>query len=236
MAAMVSTKGKVCFACQFHLIAQPNSFSITSETSTGSSIHGSYRNINDPENIMKVDKSDAGSLEEPKSGFRNKVKTAFKLKSRAPTGSQDNVKEPDSSKDSNEDFFGPNLELVLKDSDFVTVPRIVVECLEILGKNVNIKTPGLYRVSGNKTVIETLKKKLNEKKLSKKAVLKDQDIHNISGILKMFFRELKPPLLDSNTFIQCTTGNYHEIFDRSVMQRHRFFHRQSDSRRNQIIA
>jgi hypothetical protein len=90
------------------------------------------------------------------------------------------------------------------------VPKIIVDCVSILELDVNIKTPGIYRISGNKNTIDAIKKKFNEKKQSKKesrhAMLQDQDVHTLTGLLKMFFRELKPPLMTKQIFTQCTSG------------------------------
>lgn len=82
-----------------------------------------------------------------------------------------------------EEFFGSNLETVEKDSE--NVPKIVVEIVKILEDITNLSTPGIYRVSGNKTLIEALKKKMNDKKSSKKeskaSILQNQDVHTLAG-------------------------------------------------------
>jgi hypothetical protein len=48
-----------------------------------------------------------------------------------------------------EDFFGSNLETVEKDLEEKYVPKIVVDCVQILEDSPNLSTPGIYRVSGN---------------------------------------------------------------------------------------
>lgn len=49
-----------------------------------------------------------------------------------------------------EEFFGCNLETVEKENN---VPKIVVECVQILEDTSNLTTPGIYRVSGKKFFI-----------------------------------------------------------------------------------
>lgn len=111
--------------------------------------------------------------------------------------------------------FGCNLEKVEKDSHHVNVPKIIVDCINILELDVNKKTPGIYRISGNKNTIDAIKKKFNEKKQSKSQsrteFLQNQDVHTLTGLLKTFFRELKPPLMSKQIFTQCTSGDTIEI-------------------------
>lgn len=172
------------------------------------STYGLYRQTNENDNVS-ISSAKVELIEEPKKErekFRDKIKVKFKLKS-SKAAVQETVEVP---KEVEEDFFGSNLETVEKDSEFKQVPKIVVECIHSLETNSNLKTPGLYRVSGNKTVIEAFKKKSNDKKNAKKesryASLRNQDVHCVTGILKMFFRELTPPLMPSRIFVLCTSG------------------------------
>jgi hypothetical protein len=176
--------------------------SIISESSFDSSIQGNYRNLDE-----QTEKTDHEAVEvEPKKDrerFRDKMRVKFKLKSSKHAISLD-------SNDEIFTYFESNLETVEKDSEFKYVPKVVVDCVKILeGESNHIQTPGLYRVSGNKTVIEALKKKLNDKKIAKKetkfAILKDQDVHCLTGLLKLFFRELTSPLMPCHIFVKCTS-------------------------------
>lgn len=176
-------------------------------------MHGNYRNIAENDsNTTNTSLESVEIVEEPKKErekFRDKMKGKFKLKSsRAQVA---NVETAEVTKEIEEEFFGTNLETVEKDSEQKFVPKIVVDCISVLENESNIKTPGLYRVSGNKTVIEAFKKKSNDKKFLKKdpkySSLKNQDVHSVTGILKMFFRELSPPLMPSSIFVACTSGN-----------------------------
>lgn len=180
---------------------------------------GNYRQVTDTDETLDgTSISSAAStevIEEPKKDrerFRDKMKGKFKLKSNKPPVV---AQEVEIVKEVEEDFFSSNLETVEKDLEHKNVPRIVVECVGSLETSTNISTPGLYRVSGNKTVIETFKKKSNDKKSSKRdariASLRNQDVHSLTGILKMFFRELTPPLMPSKTFVECTSGESDDL-------------------------
>lgn len=64
-------------------------------------------------------------------------------------------------------------------------------------------------ISGNKTLIDTLKKKINTSKKKSEnitEILQNQDVHTIAGLLKLFFRELEPPLVPAEIFDHCTQG------------------------------
>lgn len=99
--------------------------------------------------------------------------------------------------------FGVELDQVERD-DKLQVPRFVVECVEILKQQEYMETSGLYRASGNKNSIENIKKKLNEKRSPKKYdFLKKQDVHSLTGSLKLFFRELKSPLIPKCVYELC---------------------------------
>lgn len=145
-------------------------------------------------------------------GFRDRVKSKLKLKSGKAEISKTSIESLASITEDEFVIFGGNLEKVEKDNYHKDVPKIVVDCVSILELDVNIKTPGIYRISGNKNTIEAIKKKFNEKKQSKKesrhAMLQDQDVHTLTGLLKMFFRELNPPLMTKQIFTQCTAGLY----------------------------
>lgn len=188
----------------------------TSESAIGSSVEGTYRNID--EMPRKVDSRSVETVGEPikKGGFRDKVKGAFYFRSNKNNSNQ----ELNLQKEIEEDYFGSNIDLVEKIN---SVSKVVKDCVTVLESNANIKTPGLYRVSGNKTVIEALKKKLNDKKMLKKEeLLQNQDVHCITGLLKMFFRELTPSIMTSKTFTLCTAGKLyfevHKKFCKILMQ------------------
>lgn len=104
--------------------------------------------------------------------------------------------------------YGVELEKVEKDLEHINVPRFVVVCIAIIEEEENITTNGIYRASGNKNSIEYIKKKMNEKRENKYCILEKQDLHTLTGVLKMFFRELKSELIPNEIFeISKSTGN-----------------------------
>lgn len=156
-----------------------------------------------------------GEPKKERERFRDKVKAKFKIRSSKTSLNENEENAKQLTKE--EDFekylvFGCDLDRVEKDHpNYPYIPRLVKECIELLNQEENIKTPGIYRASGNKMCIESIKKKINEKKFSKKeskySILFNQDIHTLTGILKMYFRELKPSLIPSETFCKlCERG------------------------------
>ncbi|XP_027033500.1 rho GTPase-activating protein 12b isoform X8 [Tachysurus fulvidraco] len=74
--------------------------------------------------------------------------------------------------------------------------RICIEHVEDTGLNVD----GLYRVSGNLAVIQKLRFAVNHDEKVDLADSKWEDIHVVTGALKMFFRELPEPLFTYSSF------------------------------------
>lgn len=69
--------------------------------------------------------------------------------------------------------------------------------------------------------MDSLRKKLNEKRQPKKEskqgseskylCLQEQDVHTLTGLLKMFFRELYPPVMPKDVFTACTSGKSYNL-------------------------
>ena len=78
------------------------------------------------------------------------------------------------------------------------VPHIVTEGLALLAER-SLCTEGLFRLSGDNTQMQQLKKEFNEGKYptaeATREILSKQKEHTISGMVKMYFRELPDPLL-----------------------------------------
>ncbi|XP_065587530.1 rho GTPase-activating protein 12 isoform X1 [Cyrtonyx montezumae] len=94
--------------------------------------------------------------------------------------------------------FGSNLTSLCQRENS-TVPKFVKLCIEHVEEH-GLDVDGLYRVSGNLAVIQKLRFAVNH---DEKLDLKDskwEDIHVITGALKMFFRELPEPLFTYNHF------------------------------------
>ncbi|XP_029479053.1 rho GTPase-activating protein 12-like isoform X4 [Oncorhynchus nerka] len=80
-----------------------------------------------------------------------------------------------------------------------SVPSFLTMCIDHMENNA-LNVDGLYRVSGNLAVIQKLRFAVNH---DEKVDLEEgqwEDIHVITGALKMFFRELPEPLFTYNLF------------------------------------
>ncbi|CAB1314516.1 unnamed protein product [Coregonus sp. 'balchen'] len=93
--------------------------------------------------------------------------------------------------------FGCCLEM-LCEREKNTVPRFVRLCTEEVERR-GLETDGIYRVSGNLAVIQKLRFLVNHEKLNLDQS-EWEDIHVITGALKLFFRELPEPLVPYGFF------------------------------------
>ncbi|XP_054640295.1 rho GTPase-activating protein 15 isoform X2 [Dunckerocampus dactyliophorus] len=94
--------------------------------------------------------------------------------------------------------FGCRLEM-LCEREKSTVPRFVRLCTETVEKR-GLDTDGIYRVSGNLAVIQKLRFLVNHEEKLNLDESEWEDIHVISGALKLFFRELPEPLVPYGFF------------------------------------
>uniref|UniRef100_A0A673WL21 Rho GTPase activating protein 9 n=2 Tax=Salmo trutta TaxID=8032 RepID=A0A673WL21_SALTR len=93
--------------------------------------------------------------------------------------------------------FGCHLEM-LCEREKNNVPRFVRLCTEAVERR-GLETDGIYRVSGNLAVIQKLRFLVNHEKLNLEQS-EWEDIHVITGALKLFFRELPEPLVPYGFF------------------------------------
>ncbi|XP_042254142.1 rho GTPase-activating protein 27 isoform X1 [Thunnus maccoyii] len=96
-----------------------------------------------------------------------------------------------------ENVFGCHL-ATLCNQERTTVPSFVEKCVRAVEKR-GLDIDGLYRVSGNLAVIQKLRFKADHEELD----LEDgqwEDVHVITGALKLFFRELPEPLFPYSHF------------------------------------
>lgn len=188
---------------------------IDETASIKSSSHESYKSIS--EDTLESLPEKVESPKKERERFRDKVRSKLKIRpSKASSDISSSTSVSDSTSFKGEDdsekyiVFGCNLEKVEKDIEHKDIPKIIVECIKALELDQNIRVSGIYRISGNKVTIDAIKKKMNEKKPPKKeskyACLIDQDVHTLTGLFKMFFRELNTPLMARNIFTQCTSG------------------------------
>ncbi|XP_077303876.1 rho GTPase-activating protein 15 [Lithobates pipiens] len=81
------------------------------------------------------------------------------------------------------------------------VPNFVRMCIEALEKR-GLDADGLYRVSGNLSTIQKLRFAVNQEEKLNLDDSQWEDIHVVTGALKMFFRELSEPLFPRSFFEQ----------------------------------
>ncbi|XP_074519737.1 rho GTPase-activating protein 27 [Halichoeres trimaculatus] len=96
-----------------------------------------------------------------------------------------------------ENVFGCHL-ATLCAQERTTVPSFVEKCIKAVERR-GLDIDGLYRVSGNLAVIQKLRYKADHEELD----LEDgqwEDVHVITGALKLFFRELPEPLFPFSHF------------------------------------
>ncbi|XP_035532413.1 rho GTPase-activating protein 15 [Morone saxatilis] len=94
--------------------------------------------------------------------------------------------------------FGCHL-LTLCEREGTTVPRFVQICLDAVDKR-GLEVDGIYRVSGNLATIQKLRFIVDQEEDLDLDHSQWEDIHVVTGALKMFFRELPEPLFPFRFF------------------------------------
>nr|XP_017034787.1 rho GTPase-activating protein 22 isoform X2 [Drosophila kikkawai] len=105
-----------------------------------------------------------------------------------------------------EPCFDTELELVLRHDQHRTVPRIVVDCCDLIEHKYRRSSEpieGIYRQCGDYNKIQTLRFNIDANDYE--ALRQPEvDVHTLTGVLKLFLREIKSPLVSVNeakTFI-----------------------------------
>ncbi|XP_025007981.1 rho GTPase-activating protein 15 isoform X2 [Gallus gallus] len=89
-------------------------------------------------------------------------------------------------------IFGSHLHLVCEHENS-TVPQFVRQCIKAVERR-GLEVDGIYRVSGNLATIQKLRFVVNQEEKLNLDDSQWEDIHVVTGALKMFFRELPEPL------------------------------------------
>ncbi|KAL5275042.1 hypothetical protein ACFFRR_001178 [Megaselia abdita] len=98
-------------------------------------------------------------------------------------------------------IFGAKLNDLEKHFSFKHVPRFLVDAVDIIERIDNIQVDGIYRISGNKVEVDHLKKRLTISPYDK-SCLNTDDVNTLTSLLKLFFRELKTPLIPEESYEQ----------------------------------
>ncbi|XP_075156502.1 rho GTPase activating protein at 16F isoform X2 [Haematobia irritans] len=105
-----------------------------------------------------------------------------------------------------EPCFDTEIEMVLKDDVHKTVPKIVVDCCQLIEEKYRKSTEpveGIYRQCGDYNKMQSIRFCIDANDYN--ALRQPNvDIHTLAGVLKLFLREIKSPLVSANeakTFI-----------------------------------
>ncbi|KAM8988758.1 rho GTPase-activating protein 27 isoform 3-T3 [Ara ararauna] len=96
--------------------------------------------------------------------------------------------------------FGCSLQ-ALCERERGTVPRFVLQCIQTVERR-GLDIDGLYRVSGNLATIQKLRYKVEHDEQLDLDDGRWEDIHVVTGALKLFLRELPEPLIPFSHFEQ----------------------------------
>eukprot|EP01119_Soliformovum_irregulare_P024041 TRINITY_DN8538_c0_g1_i1.p1 TRINITY_DN8538_c0_g1~~TRINITY_DN8538_c0_g1_i1.p1 ORF type:complete len:582 (+),score=81.17 TRINITY_DN8538_c0_g1_i1:51-1796(+) len=106
---------------------------------------------------------------------------------------RENIKSPGKSRASNQTFAVHLKDLLLHSNNQGSIiPRIVEEILKFLEDHDGIQTDGIFRISGSITDIQQMRKDYDQ---GKPTLQKCENVHNATGLLKLFLRELPEPLM-----------------------------------------
>lgn len=95
--------------------------------------------------------------------------------------------------------------------DHPRVPAFVQRCIAAIeNSEENLKTDGLYRASGNLSQVQKIRLQVDQNNLS--VIDQEEDVHVLTGVLKLFFRELKEPLIPYHAFRKAiSAGSKYQI-------------------------
>ncbi|XP_034045694.1 rho GTPase-activating protein 27 isoform X2 [Thalassophryne amazonica] len=97
-----------------------------------------------------------------------------------------------------DNVFGCHLD-TLCHRENTTVPKFVEKCIRVVERR-GLDVDGIYRVSGNLAVIQKLRHKADHEEQLDLEDGQWEEIHVITGALKLFFRELPEPLFPFSSF------------------------------------
>lgn len=90
-----------------------------------------------------------------------------------------------------EPIFGSTLPVVCE-HDQTMVPKFVTEVIRIIEEK-GVNTDGIYRVNGNLSLIQKIREYVNHDRYE--VLTKEEDVHVLTGALKLFLRELSEPVI-----------------------------------------
>ncbi|KAI8350553.1 hypothetical protein B0O80DRAFT_458071 [Mortierella sp. GBAus27b] len=135
------------------------------------------------------DKDKANDKEKAKERVKERIwdKKNYKHKEKVPKKEQATLK---TSSQDGTGVFGGYLEVELGRS----IPRVVELCVQAIEAR-GLTTAGIYRVSGHMSSIQNLKRGFNDNVDVESMVEDEPDVNTIAALLKLYFRELREPLM-----------------------------------------
>merc|ERR1712012_615426 len=105
----------------------------------------------------------------------------------------------------NKKVFGSTIEDILKNekNENRDIPRFLETALKVVQSPDKIVIEGIYRQNGNMALIQALKVDVEHNKLDK--LEKVTNVHNLTGLIKLFFKELNVPLFNPEWYEKITT-------------------------------
>lgn len=95
-------------------------------------------------------------------------------------------------------LFGVKIQQVCK-KEKTSVPFIITSCIREVEKR-GMNEIGIYRVSGSASDVQKLKKSFETNVYEAEQLLKEVDIHTVTGLLKLYLRELPEALFTDNLY------------------------------------
>ena len=133
------------------------------------------------------------------------------LKSEALTRSSQQHHDP--AAPSPQDVFGGELEHVLKREDTGPdgLPRVVTALMARLRENdyEGLRSEGIFRIPGDQGEVFEMKRRINEGADPAELAAGCQNLNSVAGLLKLFYREIQPPLFTFelyDQFISCSAN------------------------------
>uniref|UniRef100_A0A914BZI1 Uncharacterized protein n=1 Tax=Acrobeloides nanus TaxID=290746 RepID=A0A914BZI1_9BILA len=93
-----------------------------------------------------------------------------------------------------EPVFGSTLAAICQ-HDQSKVPRFLIEVTRLI-EDRGLDVDGLYRVSGNQSSVQRIRCQVDQDRYD--ALKNEEDVHVLTGAVKLFFRELSEPLFPTN--------------------------------------
>uniref|UniRef100_A0A1A7WSM0 Rho GTPase activating protein 27 n=1 Tax=Iconisemion striatum TaxID=60296 RepID=A0A1A7WSM0_9TELE len=159
-----------------------------------------HRNLTDDEDETGSDREDkdktrpstrsSSELDPEQSRVRRKLRRFLQ---RRPT--LQSVKEKGYIRDN---VFGCHLD-VLCHREHTTIPKFVEKCIKTVERR-GLDVDGIYRVNGNLAVIQKLRHKADHEEHLDLEDGQWEEIHVVTGALKLFFREIPEPLFTFSSF------------------------------------